>query len=478
MTSNLQPHLPALKITPQGKKIIDYRAIAILAFPLFLDSLTYILINLTDTWFVGRISTDATAAVGAINWLMFVCVMILACVGVAVQTRVAQAYGSGNLTKAAKIAWMGIWAAGLTIPVYSFLATQGAVFLAPFGLESQVESLALLYWFPRMLGGSVVVAEWTLRGFFNAINRTRVAFIVSAVVCLVNPILNQLFIFRWGWGIAGAAWATTLSQAIASLILFWLFLQPKMRQIYQTRNSWHPNLKEIWQIIRMGIFTGLFMAVDLIALAFFQMMQVELGVVPGAATQIVITLLAFAYQPIVGFGEAGIILVGQSLGAGNRIWAKRVGNGIIRLSAFYMVIFGLSLAIVGKWAIIPFVNTSDPHAAEVMAIAPKLLWIAAGYQLFHALVIASTFCLQGAGDVEFPAIVGLVISLLGFVPLAHILSFTDKGGLINFLPGLGFGVWGGWFAYALYMVVLGLILWRRWRSDGWVNSKLGGKVKL
>ncbi len=469
MTVNPESHLPALKITPQGKKIIDYLAIATLALPLFLDSLTYILINLTDTWFVGRISTDATAAVGAINWLMFVWVMILACIGVAVQTKAAQAYGSSNLTKAARMAWMGIWAAGLPIPFYSFLATQGAVFLVPFGLESQVESLALLYWFPRMLGGSIVVAEWTLRGFFNAINRTRVAFIVSAVVCLVNPILNQLFIFEWGWGIAGVGWATTTSQAIALLILFWLFLQPKMRQIYRTHNTWYPNLKEIWQITRMGVFTGLFMAVDLIALAFFQMMQVELGVAPGAATQIVMALLAFAYQPIVGFGEAGIILVGQSLGAGDRIWAKRVGNGIIRLSVVYMVVFGLGLAIVGKWAIVPFVNTSNPHAAEVMEIAPKLLWIAASYQFFHALVIASTFCLQGAEDLEFPALVGLVVSLLGFVPLAHMLSFTDRGGFIDFLPGLGFGVWGGWFAYALYMVILGLILWTRWRSDAWVN---------
>lgn len=470
MTLNSELCLPALKITSQGKRLIDYRAIATLAFPLFLDSLTYILVNLTDTWFVGRISTDATAAVGAINWLMFVCIMILACIGVAVQTRVSQAYGSGNLTKAAKITWMGIWAAGLTVPVYGFLATQGAVILAPFGLESQVESLALLYWFPRMLGGSIIVADWTLRGFFNAINRTHLAFIVSAIVCLVNPILNQLFIFQWGWGIAGAAWATTISQAIALIILLWLFLQPKMRQTYQVHRTWHPHIKGIWQLIRMGIFTGLFMASDLIGLAFFQMMQVELGVAPGAATQIVITLLAFTYQPIVGLGEAGIILVGQSLGAGNRAWAKRVGNAVIRLSVFYMVCFGLSLAIIGKWVVAPFVTISDPHAAEVMAIAPKLLWIAASYQLFHALVIASTFCLQGAGDVQFPAIVALVISLFGFVPLAHILSFEADRGFINFLPQLGFGVWGGWLAYALYMVTLGLILWRRWQCNDWQRS--------
>jgi multidrug resistance protein, MATE family len=88
MTVHAEFGLPAARIDRQGNPRVNYRAIATLALPLFLDSLTYIVVGLTDTWFVGRLSTDATAAVGAINWLMFVCIMVLACVGVAVQTQV------------------------------------------------------------------------------------------------------------------------------------------------------------------------------------------------------------------------------------------------------------------------------------------------------------------------------------------------------------------------------------------------------
>ncbi|MBE9054358.1 MATE family efflux transporter [Nostocales cyanobacterium LEGE 11386] len=379
MTFHSESYLPALKIDRQGKRHVNYQAIAILALPLFLDSLTYIVVGLTDTWFIGRLSTDATAAVGAINWLMFVCIMVLACVGVAVQSQVAQAYGSGNLTEAAKITWMGIWAAGLTIPIYVLLANHGAIVLAPFRLEPRIESLALLYWFPRMLGGSIVVADWTLRGFFNATNRTQLAFTVTGIVCILNAALNALFMFQLGWGIAGAAWATTVSQAIGLIIQVWLFLQPSMQKTYQVHCVWQPNAGRVLQLLQTGALAGLFMASDLIGLAFFQMMQVELGVVPGAATQVVMTLLSLAYQPVVGFGEAAIILVGQSIGAGDRRWAKRIGDAVIRLSAVYMVLWGLGLAIGGTWIISPFVTASDPHAIEVLTLASKLLWIAASY---------------------------------------------------------------------------------------------------
>lgn len=176
------------------------------------------------------------------------------------------------------------------------------------------------------------------------------------------------------------------------------------------------------------------------------------------------TLLALSYQPVVGVGEAGIILVGQSLGVGNRHWAKRVGNAVICLSVCYMVVVGVVLAIAGNWAILPFVKDSDPDTAQVVAMASSFLWIAALYQLFHALTIASTFCLQGKEDVRFPAVLTILLSLFVFVPVAHMLSFNTGEGFLLGLPGLGYGAFGGWWAYAGYLTILGSILWGRWKS--------------
>ncbi|MEM8504085.1 MAG: MATE family efflux transporter [Cyanobacteria bacterium P01_D01_bin.1] len=189
-----------------------------------------------------------------------------------------------------------------------------------------------------------------------------------------------------------------------------------------------------------------------------------MGVVPGASTQIAITLLALSYQPVVGVGEAGIILVGQSLGAYNRYWTRRVGNAVIYLSVCYTVVVGVVLALAGNWVILPFVMASDPDAAQVVSMASSFLWIAALYQFFHALTIALTFCLQGEEDVRFPAVLTILLSLFAFVLVAHILSFNTGEG---FLPGsssLGYGAFGSWWAYAGYLTILGSILWDRWKS--------------
>lgn len=87
--SKSTPFLPAQIVDLQGRQKIDYLSIARLAFPLFLDCSLQMVVGLTDTWFIGRLSTTATAAMGAINFPITVLIMMLACLGTAVQTLVA-----------------------------------------------------------------------------------------------------------------------------------------------------------------------------------------------------------------------------------------------------------------------------------------------------------------------------------------------------------------------------------------------------
>jgi MATE family multidrug resistance protein len=119
-----------------------------------------------------------------------------------------------------------------------------------------------------------------------------------------------------------------------------------------------------------------------------------------------------------------------------------------------------------------FVQSGDPLAAGVVELGIVLLWIAAGYQLFDGMQLASGFALRGAGDVRVPAMIFLGLSWGIFVPLAHSLSFAPGQGWFDMLPQFGFGAVGGWFAMLSYVLLLALALYLRWRSSAWQQIRL------
>src|SRR5258706_13798925 len=99
MTDLAQPsstRLPAVKHDAQGKRRVDLRAVIALALPLFVNSSIQALLNLTDTWFIGRLWTDATAAVGASYWFMTVAIPFFGGPGLPLHPLAAQASGAGD----------------------------------------------------------------------------------------------------------------------------------------------------------------------------------------------------------------------------------------------------------------------------------------------------------------------------------------------------------------------------------------------
>ncbi len=102
MTPRREAALPALRLDAEGGRHIDMRAVAVLALPLVLNSTVQAVLNLTDTWFVGRLSTAATAAIAAIHWLALLAIFLIGGVAMGVQTLVAQAYGAGRFRRATR----------------------------------------------------------------------------------------------------------------------------------------------------------------------------------------------------------------------------------------------------------------------------------------------------------------------------------------------------------------------------------------
>ena len=464
--------LPAQRLDAAGRAHVDQRAVLALALPLMANSAVQIVLNLTDMWFMGRISTKALAAVGAVQWLVIVAVLVLGGAGTAVQTLVAQNFGARRYRRAGQAVWTALWAMACAAPLFVLVGAARHVILAPFGFDPQVEQLASAFWFPRVGGACVGAAGWAMFGFFNGIGRPRVTLLITVVTTVTNALLNQLFIFRLGWGIAGSAWATNVAQLTGLLFAVAIFLRAHYRRRYGSHLTWRPHGGTLLQQLRLGVPMGLSPAADLLGFATFQMMQTRLGTAGGAATQMVVILTSLAYMPGFGIASAGTTLVGQSIGARARGWAQRVGNRVILLAALYMGGIGVLIALGGPWVLPFFAGSHDAEAATAVALGMQLLWLAAGYQFFDGLNMGSSMCLRGAGDVRIPAVLVLSVSLLLFVPLAHAFTFAPRQGWVHFLPQFGWGAVGGWVAVLIYVMVLGSTLFLRWRSRAWQKIRL------
>jgi len=463
--------LPARRVDPDGRVRVDARAIVALAAPLFVNSALQAVLNLTDTWFVGRLSAQALAAVGGVYWVILGLLLLLGGVGMVVQTFAAQAYGGGRRHRAAQAAWSGLWSALALAPLFAGLAMAGPA-LVPALVPGELVASAQQYWWPRLLGGGLAIALWAVLSFFTGIGHVKVALAVNTFVAMVNAALNEWLMFSLGWGIAGAAWATTAAVAVGLALALAIFLSARYRAGFATARVWRPDRRAVLATLRIGLPVGLSIAFDVLGLAAFQAMLTRLGTVPGAASQVVLMLTSVAYMPAVGLGMAGTTLVGQSIGAGDRDWARRVGDRTIVLAVAYMTCIGVVLAAAGPWLLPRFVTASDPAALEVVALAGVLIWIAAAYQFFDGLNIGCGFCLRGAGDTRFPALLLLVLAWGVFVPLVHLMAFAPGQGWVAGAPGLGWGAPGGWLAAVVYIGLLGVALAWRWRSGRWRSKTL------
>jgi MATE family multidrug resistance protein len=458
--------LPAQRVGADGRPRVDYRAVWVLAGPLMANSTIQAVLNLTDTWFISRISTSATAAMAAVYWVVLAVVIALGGIAMATQTLAAQAFGSGRGARASHAAWSGLYAGLVALPLFVAVGFAGPFLLHALHLGPEVERLALAFWWPRLaVAGPLGLLVFALTAFFNGVGRSRLTLWVTVVMGILNVPCNQIFIVTFRLGIAGSAWGTAAAEACALGLALALFLAPDARRRYRTHLTW--RRPAIAAQFRLGLPMGLGTTADLAGLALFQTMLVTVSDVAGAATQIVMMLTSIAYLPGIGIALAGTTLVGQAIGAGDRDWAARIGNAVIRLAMAFMGVIGVALAAASPWLLPLFTPAGDPAGPAVVALGGTLIWLAACYQIFDGLNLGAAFCLRGAGDVRIPALITVGLSWGLWVPLTHVATFAPGAGWVHFLPGLGRGAVGGWAVSVGYVVALGTGLWLRWQSGAW-----------
>lgn len=399
----------------------------ILAFslPLIAGNIFQQLYSMADTLIVGRtIGVHALAAVGCTGGITF---LILGFVGgltsgLAIIT--AQKFGSGDYDGVRKS-----FAVSIVISCIStILLTVVAVLLTYPLLEllqtpSEIIHDADIYLHVIFLGIPAMVLFNLLSNMIRALGDSKTPLYFLIFTCMINIVLDLVFILVFHTGVAGAGIATVLSQLLSGILCI-LFIRKKMDLLWLCKSDFRWNN----QNLRIHLITALPMAFQSSIIAIgsliLQFALNRLGAISVAAYTAAQKIETIATMPTNSFGVAMATYSAQNYGAGK---INRIRKGVtqcILLSCTYSITFGILLILIGRQLITLFVSSQE---TDVIQLSHTYLIITGCTYFILALLFIYRFTLQGLGKVLIPTIAGimeLVMRAFSGLILAEHFGFT------------------------------------------------------
>lgn len=426
-----------------------------LAWPITVSMLSFSVMTIVDTLFVGRLGPAALAGVGLGGVATFTAVCFAIGLLRAVKVMTSQALGAGQAREAEPIVGTGLYIA-IGLSVVSIAAGIPVARALP-DLASSAEAglLASEYMLLRILGAPLVLTAAALREARYGAGDTRSPMRAALIANLAHIPLNYALIFMLNLGVRGAAISSVLSQTIELGVL----VSVQRSQGFGLRRATVHRARELWNLgvpIGAEFFLGV-SAFSVLVLLIARMSEADL-----AAHQVVLQVVHLAFMPALAIGEAASVLAGQAVGANRDDLVVRIARRGIAVASAYMTLCAISFVVGAALIMRQFSTDSD-----VQRIGVRLLFIAAGFQLFDATNIVTRGVLRGTGDVRFPALAAIITAWLFLPPLTFLFGFE-----------LGLGAAGGWLALSLEVFALGALLLWRLEKGHWLSAALRSRERL
>jgi putative MATE family efflux protein len=388
------------------------------ATPMLLGNVFQQLYNVTDSIIVGKfLGKEALAAVGASFPLIFMLVSFIIGIASGSTIIIAQYFGAKDMVKVRRsidTMYIFLFFASLLVgilgivfsePIFRLIRLPEEV-IPQAALYMQVYFTGILFFF-GFNGTSAV-----LRGLGDS--KTPLYFLIIST--LTNIVFDLLFVVVFGWGIAGAALATVLSQAGAFVTLI-VYLNRKHLLINLSWRRLYWDREVFRESIRIGVPTGFQQTfVSLGMLALLRIVN-DFGTDTVAAYSVAGRIDGLASLPAMNFGQALSTYTGQNIGAGK---IRRVGAGLratLGMSSIVAVVSSVIIMIFREPLMMLFTN--DP---EVIQIGARYLLIVGGFYVLFSSMFVIGGVMRGAGDTIVPMFITLLSLWLFRIPLAAILS--------------------------------------------------------
>ena len=418
-------------------------AILRLSGPLIASQLAHMLMVLTDTLMMARLSPEALAGGGlgaaSYSFVSIFCIGVIAAVG----TLVAIRHGAGDIHGATRLTQAGLWLAWLMALAAGLLLWNLKPVLLMFGqTETNVHSAGqFLTILPFALPG--YLSFMALRGFTSAIGKATPVMVISLGGTVLNYLLNHALIEgMFGLpklGLVGIGLVTAIVANGMALALMWYIRSNRTYAAYPlSAGLLRLNTQYLRELWRLGLPIGGTYAVEVGLFAFAALCMGTMGSTQLAAHQIALQIVSVAFMVPAGMSYAVTMRIGQHYGAGQLVQARMAGRVGIGFGAAVMLGFAAVLWLFSDRLIGLLIDHNDPAFHDVIILAVSLLAVAAWFELFDGVQTIAMGCIRGLKDAKTTFLIGAGCYWLIGAPSAWLMAFT-----------LGWGPTGVWWGLAL-----------------------------
>ena len=417
------------------------RQLFMLAMPIMATSFIQMAYSLTDMAWVGRLGSEAIAAVGSVGLLTWMTTSLALLNKVGSEVSVGQAIGMKDETAARSFATHNLTLSLIVSVAWAFiLFTFAPLIIRFYELEPHIAANAINYLRIVSTAFPFVFMSAAFTGIFNAGGRSKIPFTINGIGLMANMILDPLFIFVFDWKTDGAALATWLAQAC----VFGLFIyQLKVKKILWEDFRFFGKLKKVYttRIIKIGLpvatLNTLFAFVNMFLGRTASTVGGHIGLMAMTTSG---QIEAITWNTSQGFSTALSAFVAQNYAARKISRVMKALKSTLYMTLVFGIFCSLLFIFYGNNIFAIFVPEREAYEAGGLALRID------GYsQLFMMLEIVIQGVFYGMGRTIPPAIISISCNYLR-IPMAML--------FVSF----GWGLPGIWWTICLTSILKGIII--------------------
>ena len=422
-----------------------------LSIPSILAQISATVMFFIDASMVGHLGAKASAAIGLVEttgWLMG---GLASAANMGFSVQVAHFIGANDFEAARRVLRQSM----VCCLVWAIMTSLISVIIAPFlpywmGGSEEIAHDASIYFAIFGLAGIFFQAEGLAGSMLKCSGNMKIPSMLNIGMCVMDVIFNYIFIYILDLGVMGAAIGTGVAMLItAGLMLYFLLVKSKMLSLVGRPGSFKPKSDTISTAFKIGAPMGLQHLLMGGAYVVSTMIVAPLGTIAIAAHSLAITVESLCYMPGYGIAEAATTLVGQGIGAGQKILTRSFARMSVGLGIAVMTVMGVLM-----WTFAPELMSLMTPVEEVIMQGTQVLRIEAWAEPMFAAAIVANGVFIGAGDTIIPAIMSLVS--MWAVRLTLAASLAPK-----------YGLKGVWMAMATELTFRGSIFLVRLFKGNW-----------